>query len=834
TFTYTISDSEGATDTATVTVTVASVDDFPEAKDDAFSTDEDVVLSGDLATNDTLSGDGGNLFGKFTDPSHGSVTVNADGTFDYTPDAEFSGTDSFIYSLTDADGDVSTATAVITINYVNDEPTPSPDVSATGEDLGVAIDVSTNDSDPEGDPVGVVEINGQTASVGIPVGLSSGATATLLSDGTIYYDPNGAYDELKNGQTDTDTFSYGSGDGDGITATTVTVTVTGSDDAVNNNAFQVTGGQLNYLAFDPSTTSFVNTPIGDNPGNAGNYNAMAFNSVDSQLYAIDGSNLIRIDPENGEVTIIASGLTDSEYTGDFNPGDGYLYAKRGNSSDWNVYNVQDGTKVTSFTQSTSASFNDIAYDPTSSLFWGAQGTTVYSMDTIGTIKTYANAITLEGSDSNAWGGAFADGNGNIALLNNGSGRIFSLDTTTGQASYLIDGNPSGQNDGAADPTVANDLFRPHVVLDPDTSTGGRPHAAYGRFTVGGSPIGIADSDGYVTDFNSPNLEGMTITLTNAQTGDVLDTSGIPGTIMASTSAVVGRITVTLTGTASLSDYTDALRAITFENTEGSPSITPRFIEVTATDGSGTSSEAQMTIFLVTSTLPIVIDLDGDGAEFLSAAEGIRFDVDGDGNEEQTAWAAPDDAVLFFDRNGDGLVTDHEEISFVGYVDGAQTDLEGLRHFDTNQDGSLTSSDAAYDSFAIWQDRNGDGDSSADEVQSLSEAGIESIALISDEESYLAADGDVTVQGEATVQFVDGSTTTAADSGFLFYEIVQPEGFDAPLEVMTNQGGVVNLDNPANESQPEAEPDSASSDDSESGPMPMVSAEDDAAAAAAAA
>ncbi|MEO0444720.1 MAG: Ig-like domain-containing protein, partial [Verrucomicrobiota bacterium] len=360
TFTYTISDSEGATDTATVTVTVASVDDFPEAKDDAFSTDEDVVLSGDLATNDTLSGDGGNLFGKVTDPSHGSVTVNADGTFDYTPDAEFSGTDSFIYSLTDANGDVSNATAVITINYVNDEPTPSPDVSATGEDLGVAIDVSTNDSDPEGDPVGVVEINGQTASVGIPVGLSSGATATLLSDGTIYYDPNGAYDELKNGQTDTDTFSYGSGDGDGITATTVTVTVTGSDDAVNNNAFQVTGGQLNYLAFDPSTTSFVNTPIGDNPGNAGNYNAMAFNSVDSQLYAIDGSNLIRIDPENGEVTIIASGLTDSEYTGDFNPGDGYLYAKRGNSSDWNVYNVQDGTKVTSFTQSTSASFNDIA------------------------------------------------------------------------------------------------------------------------------------------------------------------------------------------------------------------------------------------------------------------------------------------------------------------------------------------------------------------------------------------------------------------------------------------------------------------------------------------
>tara|TARA_R110002096_G_scaffold173997_12_gene349644 strand:- start:8790 stop:12818 length:4029 start_codon:yes stop_codon:yes gene_type:complete len=843
-FTYTLTDTDGDVSTATVNVTINSVDDFPEAVNDTVSTDEDIVLNGDLSSNDTLSGDGGNTYVKTSDTSNGTLVVNTDGTYAYTPNANFNGTDSFSYSLTDADGDVSNATVNITIDAVNDAPTAVDDSAATGEDLGVQIDVLPNDSDQEEDSFSIAEINGVTATVGVPVGLSSGATATLMSDGTIYYDPNGTFDRLSNGETASDSFTYGAGDVHGdIGTATINVTITGYDDAVNNNAFQVTSGQLNYLAFDPALATFVNQPIGSVSGSIGNYNAMAFNSVDSQIYAISDTDLIQVDPETGASSVIGSGIANGEYVGEFNPADGYLYAKRGNTDSWSIYDVQNGTKVGTFDQSESATFHDIAYDPVNNLFWAALGSTVYSMTMDGTITSFANAIPLHSSDGSAWGGAFSDANGNVAILNNDSGRIYSVNTITGEGTYLAQGNPSGQNDGAADPTVANDLFRPHVVLDQDSSTGGKPHAAYARFVEGGDAVNIADSDGYVTDFNSANLEGMTITLTNAQTGDVLNSTGIPASISAVASSGAGTLTITLTGTASLADYTTALQAITFENTESSPSITPRFIEVTATDGTGVSSEAQMTIFVLTAAPPVVIDLDGDGVEFLSAAEGIRFDIDGDGAQEQTAWAHQDDAVLVYDSDQDGQISGKHEVSFTDYVDGAKTDMEGLLYFDSDSDQVLSAADSEFESFKIWQDADGDGMVSEGELRSLTEAGIESIGLVSDGIEYTAADGDVLIHGESIVRFADGTESTAADAQFVYHEtssqdLVEPEGSDAPLEVITDDGTAVNLDSP-NQTQGNIEalpqePAPTSEEAMGEGTNAPVPAMDDAAAAAAAA
>ena len=57
----------------------------------------------------------GNVFSAVTLPQHGSVVVNADGTFTYTPGAGFVGQDSFTYRITDANGDVSTATVTVTV-----------------------------------------------------------------------------------------------------------------------------------------------------------------------------------------------------------------------------------------------------------------------------------------------------------------------------------------------------------------------------------------------------------------------------------------------------------------------------------------------------------------------------------------------------------------------------------------------------------------------------------------------------------------------------------------------------------------------------------------------
>jgi hypothetical protein len=78
--------------------------------------------------------------------------------------------------------------------------------------------------------------------------------------------------------------------------------------------------------------------------------------------------------------------------------------------------------------------------------------------------------------------------------------------------------------------------------------------------------------------------------------------------------------------------------------------------------------------------PIVIDLDGDGVEFIGLDAGYSLDMSDSGVANITAFAAPDDAVLVFDADHNGLVSNTREFMFADYIEGASTDLEGLRFF----------------------------------------------------------------------------------------------------------------------------------------------------------
>jgi len=130
--------------------------------------------------------------------------------------------------------------------------------------------------------------------------------------------------------------------------------------------------------------------------------------------------------------------------------------------------------------------------------------------------------------------------------------------------------------------------------------------------------------------------------------------------------------------------------------------------------------------------PIVLDLDNDGLELVVLEEPTAFfDLDGDGYRERAAWVSADDGLLADDKDGDGAITDHDELSFVGYVEGAQTDLEGLSHFDTNGNGELDPGDTDWSKFRVWQDLNRDGESDPGELRTLTEAGISSIPLTGD-------------------------------------------------------------------------------------------------------
>ena len=111
-------------------VSQADVDQTPSAVDDAFQTDVDVPLTSNVMDNDD-PGDGPATIDSHSLPAHGGLTLGADGSFTYTPDGGYEGSDGFNYSIADQDGDISnTATVTITVS-AGGPPPAEPSVTAT-------------------------------------------------------------------------------------------------------------------------------------------------------------------------------------------------------------------------------------------------------------------------------------------------------------------------------------------------------------------------------------------------------------------------------------------------------------------------------------------------------------------------------------------------------------------------------------------------------------------------------------------------------------------------------------------------------------------------------
>ena len=213
TFGYTMSDGEGGTSNATVSVTVTDTDDFPIANDDpgpgfpALEVGEGQLISIDVLANDLGLGDvplwvstSNLVFAGCAVP--GSLnTLGSPGPasgirVEYTaPPDECAGTVTFYYTVTDVDGDTDTATVTLTVLPVNDPPIAvddpdPPTVWTEPEDTTVplTLDVAANDTDADGSVV--------PASVAI-VTCPGGATCTANGDGTVDFVPpanfNGTY-----------------------------------------------------------------------------------------------------------------------------------------------------------------------------------------------------------------------------------------------------------------------------------------------------------------------------------------------------------------------------------------------------------------------------------------------------------------------------------------------------------------------------------------------------------------------------------------------------------------------------------------------------------------
>ena len=367
-FSYTIDDGFGGTDTATVTITIGGVNDAPDAVNDSKETDEDSVISDNVlldngsgedtdVESDTLqvsmiNGAAFTSGAPITLPSGAILTMNDDGTYDYDPNGQFeslqlgeSATDSFTYTIDDGNGGADTATVSLTINGLNDAPIAADDTEVT--DANTAFDDNVLlangqgvDSDPDGDSLTVTAVNGVAADVGTEITLASGATLLINADGSYAYNPNGQFEGLALGESASDSFTYTIDDGNGGEDTaTVSITIEGVNEApIAVNDFEVTGENTTI-----SESVFTDNRNAATPGDG------LDSDPDGDVFSvtqINGTDII-----SGAAITLPSGAVltmgaDGNYI--YNPNNQFDYLQSGESFiDQFTYTIDDGNGGTS-------------------------------------------------------------------------------------------------------------------------------------------------------------------------------------------------------------------------------------------------------------------------------------------------------------------------------------------------------------------------------------------------------------------------------------------------------------------------------------------------------
>ena len=235
----------------------------PVAADDAFTTDEDTSVSGDLLANDSDENDAAEDlsvaavdFGNVGEATvvttdsgdySGTLTVNADGTFTFVPGDSLNDllegeteTVTFTYTVTDDEGATDTASVTITIEGVNENPEAEDDIIAifSGDRLGggdgasAFLNVLDNDNDADGDAFFITGVEGGVLDSEISVTTVGGrdVSFTLESDGSVIFATNEDFIGLAVGDTDSFTFGYTITDSAGGTDTAfATIVIGGSE-----------------------------------------------------------------------------------------------------------------------------------------------------------------------------------------------------------------------------------------------------------------------------------------------------------------------------------------------------------------------------------------------------------------------------------------------------------------------------------------------------------------------------------------------------------------------------------------------------------------------------
>ncbi|MEJ0075729.1 MAG: Ig-like domain-containing protein [Alphaproteobacteria bacterium] len=294
-FTFKANDGSVDSNTATESITVNPVNDPPAAQNGSASGNEDNAINGTLVATDI---DSASLtYSRVSNAAHGTVTVNANGTFSYTPNANFNGTDSFTFKANDGSADSNVATISLTVNPVNDPPVAQNGAASGNEDNPIMGNASAGDVDNDPLTFALVGANGGAAH----------GTVSLNANGSFTYTPAANF----NG---TDSFNFKATDNHAAASNTATISITVNP--VN----------------DP--------PVAQNGSASGNED----NTINGALVAtdIDSASLTYSRVSNaahGNVTVNANGTFSYTPAANFNGSDSFTFKANDGSLDSNVATV---------------------------------------------------------------------------------------------------------------------------------------------------------------------------------------------------------------------------------------------------------------------------------------------------------------------------------------------------------------------------------------------------------------------------------------------------------------------------------------------------------------
>jgi VCBS repeat-containing protein len=261
-FSYTVSDGS-LSDTGTLTINLAGVNDAPVANADVASTGENTVVLVDVLANDTDIDTGAvlTLASAAAPVGQGSASIVGN-QIEFDPGTDFaylaSGETAIVvvsYTIQDEHGATSSSTVTITVSGTNDAPVANDDTATTDENTTVSGNVLANDTDAQNDPLTVTD-------PGVYVGTYG--TLTLNADGSYTYAPDAAADGLAAGEQADDAFTYTVSDGTGSDTATLTVTVNGLNDAptIDAGGTDADGAVSELPDGDPGEGTTVHTDSG--------------------------------------------------------------------------------------------------------------------------------------------------------------------------------------------------------------------------------------------------------------------------------------------------------------------------------------------------------------------------------------------------------------------------------------------------------------------------------------------------------------------------------------------------------------------------------------------